>query len=309
MDLKRLTYFTWVYEEGSFTAAAKKAHVVQPTLSMQVKRLEDDLGVKLFERTLTGVLPTPAGKRLYRHSLAITREVALAQEAIAELGPSKEIAGAIRVGVPMALSRGVLAPTLLEFFERYPHIDVGVKEAYTGTVVEWVQSGQVDFALGALPSVGPGLMQKLIFSDTVVLISSRPINGPNHSPCDLAGLSGLKLILPSTGHSFAAFVRTCIDEGSIRPDRLVEIDGNVGSMELMRSSDWALLSPFVAVCSRRYSDLFVYPVSNPKIPFNVYLVFDQRRPLSAGALRFLEILKRQLQIATAQGRALVDVAG
>jgi LysR family nitrogen assimilation transcriptional regulator len=305
LDLKRLTYFTWVYEEGSFTAAAKKANVVQPTLSMQVKRLEDDLGVKLFERTLGGVLPTPAGKRLYRHSLAITREVALAQEAIAEMGPSAEIAGAIRVGIPMALSRGVLAPTLLEFFERYPHIDISLKEAYTGTVVEWVQSGQVDFALGALPSVGPGLMQKLIFSDTVVLISSRPINGPNHSSCDLAALTGLKLILPSTGHSFAGFVRACINEGSIKPDRLVEIDGNVGSMELMRCSDWAVLSPFVAVSNGRYNDLFVYPVSNPKIPFNVYLIYDQRRPLTPAAVRFLEIIKRQLRIASVQADTLV----
>jgi LysR family nitrogen assimilation transcriptional regulator len=305
LDLKRLTYFTWVYEEGSFTAAARKANVVQPTLSMQVKRLEDDLGVKLFERTLGGVLPTPAGRRLYRHSLAITREVALAQEALAELGPSAEITGAIRVGIPMALSRGVLAPTLLEFFERYPHIDISLKEAYTGTVVEWVQSGQVDFALGALPSVGPGLMQKLIFTDTVVLISSRPINGPNHAPCDLAALTGLKLILPSAGHSFAGFVRACINEGSIKPERLVEIDGNVGSMELMRCSDWAVLSPFVAVSNGRYNDLFVYPVSNPKIPFNIYLIYDQRRPLTPAALRFLEIIKRQLRIASVQSGTLV----
>ena len=308
MDLKQLTYFTWVYEEGSFTAAARKGHVVQPTLSMQVKRLETELGVKLFERTLSGVLPTAAGERLYRHSIAITRELALAQEAVAEFRAAGEIGGSIRVGIPTALSRGVLAPTLIEFFDRYPRVDVSVQEAYTGTVVDWVRSGHVDFALGSAPAVAPGLMQRLIFNDIVLLIASRPLAGPNRTLCDLARVHDLKLILPSKGNSFAAFVHACIEDGSINPARVTEIDGNIGSMELMRSSDWALLSPYVAISGGHYDDLYVYPVSNPRIPFGIYLVYDQRRPMTAAAMGFLNIIERQLKAVALRAQLLESTA-
>lgn len=295
MDLKQLTYFTWVYDAGSFTAAAEKARVVQPTLSMQIKRLETELGVKLFERTRGGVKPTRAGALLYQHSLAIIREMAVASDAFTEIKAGEAIAGKIIAGIPPVLSRGVIGATILEFLGRYPNVDVAIKEAYTGTVVDWVREGKVDFAFGAMPASGPGLMQRLIYRDTVFLLSGKPLNGDNYTPFDLSTFRGLKVILPSPKHSFGAFVRDCIEKGSIIADGMIEIDGYVGGMELPKVSDWVSLLPFVAIADGNLDGLYAYPVSNPKIPFDVYLVYDQRRPLSPAALRFIDIVTRHLR--------------
>jgi LysR family transcriptional regulator, nitrogen assimilation regulatory protein len=294
MDLRQITYFTWVYDEESFTTAAEKARVVQSTLSMQIKNLEAELGVRLFERARSGVRPTRAGTRLYKHCLVITRELALARAALTELKPGEQVAGNIAVGIPPVLSQGVIAPTLLEIFETYPEVNVVVREAYTGTVVEWVREGKVDFALGALPSKGPGLMQRLIYRDTVALISGRRLNGANHTPCDLTKLKGLKLIIPSSKHSFASFIRKCIDDGTIVPEKVLEMDGYVSGMELPRVSDWVSLLPSGALSGKK-EGLYVYPVAKPRIPFNVYLVYDQRRPLTAAAMRFIEVITRHLR--------------
>jgi LysR family nitrogen assimilation transcriptional regulator len=295
LDLKQISYFTWVYEEKSFSAAARKANVVQPALSMQVRRLEEEFSVKLFERTANGVKPTTAGTRLYQVCLSIMREIAVAKEALRECRIEDDATGPVRVGLPPAISRGILAPVLIEFLELYPNADISIVEAYTGTVNELVHTGRVDFAFGTYPASHAGFMQRLIFSDAVVLLSSQPLNGPSFTPCDLSQMDGLKLILPSANNSFANFVRDCTKNGFIRPAKTMEIDGNVGGFEFTMSSDWSVLSPFVAVAGRVYEGLYIYPVINPIIPFDIYLVYDQRRPLSSLAYRFVEAVQKQLQ--------------
>ena len=109
MDLKQISYFMWVYEEGSFSAAARKANVVQPALSMQIKRLENEFSVKLFERMVSGVKPTSAGTRLYEVCLNITRDIALAKEALMDCRVDDKAMGPVRVGLPPAMSRGIIS--------------------------------------------------------------------------------------------------------------------------------------------------------------------------------------------------------
>lgn len=80
MDLKQINYFMWVYEERSFSKAAAKANVVQSTLSMQIRRIEDEFGVLLFNRMPRGVEPTDAGRKFYDRCVPIARNFVLARE-------------------------------------------------------------------------------------------------------------------------------------------------------------------------------------------------------------------------------------
>jgi hypothetical protein len=79
MDLKQVNYFMWVYEEGSFSKAAAKANVVQSALSMQIRRIEDEFGILLFNRLSRGVEPTEAGRKFYERCVPIAGNCALAQ--------------------------------------------------------------------------------------------------------------------------------------------------------------------------------------------------------------------------------------
>lgn len=82
LDLKQITYFTWVYEEENLSGAARRANVVQSAISMQIKRLEQELSARLFERESSGLRPTAAGEQLYSFCTSILREVAAAKEAV-----------------------------------------------------------------------------------------------------------------------------------------------------------------------------------------------------------------------------------
>jgi DNA-binding transcriptional LysR family regulator len=296
MDLRQISYFMWVYEEGSFSKAAAKANVVQSALSMQIRRIEDEFGVLLFNRTARGVEPTEAGRKFYERCLPIAQNFALAREELSGASDQANLQGVIRVGLPGTFNRGVLQNVLLPFLERHPDVRLTISEAYTGTLIDWVRDGSVDFALGVRPGEEGGLIQKLFYRDRVVLMSGAPVNGPSFQSCDLSKLDGLKLILPAKNQSFGALVQAYLESGQIKAAKLIEINGTVGAFELASHSDWGVLTPFTSLCREtERPDLYIYPVIKPAIPFDLYLVYDKRRPLTSVARRFISAIQTELR--------------
>lgn len=297
MDLKQINYFMWVYEERSFSRAAAKANVVQSALSMQIRRIEDEFGVLLFNRLPRGVEPTEAGRKLYERCVPITRNLALAREELSGASDLVALSGVIRVGLPGSFNRGVLCNVLLPFMERYPDVRLTISEAYTGTLIDWVREGSVDFALGVRPSEEGGLIQKLIYRDRVVLMSGAPVNGSSFSVCNLSEAENLKLILPAQNQSFGSLVQSYIDKGQIRAAKTIEINGTVGAFQLARFSDWGVLTPFVSVCQESdRSGMYVYPIVSPEIPFDLYLVYDKRRPPNIAARQFIAAIEAEMRV-------------
>lgn len=299
MDLKQVAYFMWVYEARSFSRAARRAQVVQPTLSMHIRKLEEEFGVKLFERQPRGVEPTAAGHKLYDRCVPIAQNLELAQQEMADANHLQSVAGNVRVGLPGSLNRGLLPAVLLPFIQCHPEVHVAISEAYTSTLVDWVRDGLVDFALGARPVTDGGLVQRLIYRDRIVLMSSVALNGPSFTPCDLSGIGGLKLILPGKRQAIGAIAQEHLASGAIKADETIQISGTVGSFELALSSDWGLLTPFVSV----FRDVdragtFIYPIAAPYFPFDLYLVYDSRRPLNGASRRFLDMIIVELKRVT-----------
>ncbi|WP_454651141.1 LysR family transcriptional regulator [Bradyrhizobium liaoningense] len=300
MDIRQITYFMLVYEEKSVSRAAAKAKVAQPAVSMQIKHLEEEFGFKLFERTQSGVEPTRHAARFYRHCIGISRSFSLAQQEMRDIGSQDNLGGSLRIGLPGSVTRGLLTRILSPFLISYPDVDVTISEAYTGTLVEWVKSGTVDFAVGARPQKQRGLMQRLLYRDGVVVMSGTPLNGPNFAPIDLTKEPGLKLILPSANQSYGGFVRERIANGTIKSERVIEINGTVSSAEFARTTDWGVVAPFVAVVNEvaqedLQNDLYIYPVVKPKIPFDLYLVYDERKPLTPAAKKFIERIELEMK--------------
>jgi LysR family transcriptional regulator, nitrogen assimilation regulatory protein len=105
VDFRQISYFMWVYEERSFSKAAAKANVVQSALSMQIRRIEDEFGVQLFNRLPRGVEPTEAGRKFYERCVPIARNFALAQEELSGASDLTALSGVIRVGLPGSFNR------------------------------------------------------------------------------------------------------------------------------------------------------------------------------------------------------------
>src|SRR5260370_40686732 len=153
MELHQLRYFCAVVRAGSFTRAAEQERVAQPSLSQQIRKLETELGVPLFERLGRVTRLTPFGEALLGEATTILRHVAGAESAIAALQDG--VRGKIRVGAIPTILPFFLAPRLGEFRDLHPEIEIVLTEDMTPGLVERLQSGDLDLALAALPIKKP----------------------------------------------------------------------------------------------------------------------------------------------------------
>ncbi len=149
MDIKQLTYFIAIVEEGNITSAANKLHMAQPPLSNQLKLLEDELGTKLLERGARKVKLTDAGKILYKrakHILEITNSTAKEIEEF-----RKGIQGTLKLGTISSSGTVLLSRRIIDFNKKYPNIKFEIHEGNTYELIEMINSGIIEVGIVRTP--------------------------------------------------------------------------------------------------------------------------------------------------------------
>ncbi|GEM_PF-758537 len=307
MDLRQIMYFLRVYEERNFTRAAERAFIVQPALSRRIAALEEEIGTPLFERGPRGVTPTPTGTRFYELILPLIENLSQIQQEIVELARSDHITGKLSCGFPPTFSRAVLGSVICKFMEKYPDVELQITEGYSGQLTEQVQAGELDFALGLVPSDTKGLATEFEFDEGLVLISGRPIAGPSYTPCRLEKVPKLKLVIPSARNLIGRQLQTLIDEGIVRPSRIMVMDAFNASYNLVRTSDWALVAPVSAVVyNSDREDLHIYPIASPAIRYSLGLIHERSKALSTAGFALMEMVREAAEMISLDWRKILE---
>ncbi len=145
MEIRQLEYVVAIAEERSFSRAAERLHVAQPSLSQQIKKLEAELRVSLFDRLPRGVVVTEAGARLVARARTVLAELVDARR---EVGETKtDVAGTLRVGAIPTIAPFVLPGCVGRFAGRWPDVAVHVVEDVTDRLVDGVLNGDLDLAI------------------------------------------------------------------------------------------------------------------------------------------------------------------
>lgn len=145
MDLRQLKYFVQISEAANFSRAAEILRVAQPSLSQQMKNLEEELGVELLIRHARGVALTPLGQQLYDDAKRILHEVERTRDTLR--AQSRSPSGHISVGLPTSACRGLSLPLLTAMAERLPNITLHITEAMTSYLDDFHQRGRLDVSL------------------------------------------------------------------------------------------------------------------------------------------------------------------
>jgi len=163
MTIIQLEYLLAVAHFGSFSVASEHCFVTQPSLSMQIKALEEELGVVLLDRSKKPVIPTEAGEVV----LAQVRETLSEYHSIKEVVKrfKGEVSGKIRLGVIPTIAPYLLHKFLPEFVERYPKVDIEVREMKTADIVEALNHDKIDVAIVAGGTCGEGVVEQELFND------------------------------------------------------------------------------------------------------------------------------------------------
>jgi LysR family transcriptional regulator, hydrogen peroxide-inducible genes activator len=152
MELHQLRYFCAIADTGSFSRAAQQSHVSQPSLSQQIRKLEDELGTRLFDRLGRTVRLTELGRAFLPRARTVLRDLETARSDVVERKNS--IAGTVCVGVIPTVGPYFLPPVLAAFSRKCPQARVTVIEEITPLLLERIRSGSMDLAIVALPLPG-----------------------------------------------------------------------------------------------------------------------------------------------------------
>ena len=163
MTIIQLQYLIEVANCGSFSAAAYHCFVTQPSLSMQIKALEDELGVILLDRSKKPVIPTEAGAVVIAQAQETLRSYNYIRESIAEL--KGVTAGKLRLGVIPTIAPYLLHKFIPTFVKKYPKVELEIREMVTADVIEALSHDRIDAALVASGTCGDGVVEHDLFSD------------------------------------------------------------------------------------------------------------------------------------------------
>jgi LysR family transcriptional regulator, hydrogen peroxide-inducible genes activator len=198
-SLTQLEYVLAVYRTGHFAKAAEACHVTQPTLSMQIQKLEENLGTVLFDRSKKPVLLTETGKRVIE-TIQVVLADAKRLETLIDETQSDEIRGELRVGVIPTIAPYLL-PRILPMIEKnHPELVLKIFELQTHRIVEALDSDEIDVGLLATPLNIPRIFEKFLFYDPFAILCRKDHELASNKKVKISSLKYSDIWLLSEGH-------------------------------------------------------------------------------------------------------------
>lgn len=197
MEIRQLKYFVATAESLNFSEAAKRNYVTQSTLSQQVKQLENEMGVQLFERNNRSVFLTEAGKELLPFAIDAIHAVDNCQQRIMDL--QHFLTGTLNIGVTYSFSP-IVMESIFTFMERFPKVKLNVYHKSVEELMEMLHCRKVDFVLSFKPSViNSDVESQVIFENhlSAIVNSNHPL--ASKDVVELSDLERYDLALPSHG--------------------------------------------------------------------------------------------------------------
>lgn len=171
MTIVQLEYIVAVDTYRSFVLAAEKCFVTQPTLSMQIQKLEDTLGVKLFDRSKQPVTPTEIGVDIIQQARVLLAESEKIKEIISDR--QRELSGELKVGIIPTISPYILPKVIKGFIDRYPQVKLVVWEQTTEQIINQLKLGTLDCGILSTPLREPSLKEIPVFYENFVAYASK----------------------------------------------------------------------------------------------------------------------------------------
>jgi LysR family nitrogen assimilation transcriptional regulator len=307
VEIKQMQYFLCLAEEKNVTRAARRLNIVQPALSMQVARLEAELGQKLFDRSVHGMTLTSAGEALLRLTAPIVRDAEYARQEMAQLGG--RVSGRVSVGLITSVAQSTMASASATVASRYPEITLSCCEGYTETLVDWVNSGQLDFALINVPRRRTPLAAHQVMDEEMVFACRR--NGPIKPPAKLRfdHIADFDLVLPSKRHG----LRLILDEHAaavgIDLSPRLELDTLPALCDVIATTNFATVLPTIALRqSLAGGTIRAHRFDEQRIVRSIAWVHHPRRTVSVAARAVLDVISNDLAEAAASARTFVQPA-
>ncbi len=222
MEIRQLKAFLAIAEAKTFTAGARQVNITQAAISMQIRQLEESVGLPLFTRTPRRVILTEAGEMLINRARKIIREHSAALAEIAEIAGAEH--GRLRIGAASATFATTQLPLILERLkDRFPNAQITVASGTSSALVDRILHGELDVAFVSLPVETSNIQTDLLFSDEIVAIASPQHSLAKEKYISAAQLAGEPLILGETGGNTRRMIDDFFTAANVRPNVVMEL--------------------------------------------------------------------------------------
>jgi DNA-binding transcriptional LysR family regulator len=301
MDVKQLKALVTVIETGSVTRAAELLHVVQPAVTRQIRALEHELGVPLFERTRHGMRPTTAGTSLAERARRALTEL---DRARAELAPtSGTITGLVNVGLLESTADLLAQPLVTAVLRHHPGIELRVMTAYSGYLQQWLDDGDLDLSLVYNLTSTPSVSVRTLVTEKLWVVAPADAGLSPMMPVPLAAAAEHPLVMPAPGHA----LRVLIDRAAVQTGVVIDIAVQTNSMSLQKQlvqggHGWTIL-PGAGIATDVTLRLFsVAPLTEPEVHRSIAIGISRSGPITPASRLVAEELVRQVQAAATSSK-------
>lgn len=244
MELHQLRYFCAVVEAGNFTKAAEQEGITQPSLSQQIRRLEESIGADLFVRQSRTARLTHAGTLLYPYAQEILRQAKQATAQVRHL--ETDVRGPLRVGVIPTVLPYLIAPHLPEFSRQYPEVDLVLSEDLTNNLVTMLEACDLDVIVVSLPLKHSNVICSELMRDPLVLVTPSKHKLTSAQAAQTLDLSGERLMLLKEGHCFRENMLTACKRNRAEMAPVFESDHFGSIFPLVASGAGVTIAPQMA---------------------------------------------------------------
>ena len=296
---RQLKYFLRIAELRSFTKAAAILHIAQPALSRQIQQLEDDLGVRLFVRSDSGVSLTEAGEILCTRASSLLRHFANVRDEVGALSDS--VRGKLQFGMPPSLFDLATMPLLLAMRENYPLVQPSVIEGISSAIYELVQVGRLDFGVVVSTESMLGLHHRELIREQLFL--ARPVgDGPaSQEPVSLAEVAAQPLPLTQSSNTLRAILDDAVRQQGLSFNPLLEATSTRVLTALVAAGVGCSVLTYSALANDVAAGrLTAVPITGLSVTWT--LVHSRERALSLAARKLVELLLEVTALAAADGR-------
>lgn len=304
MTFTQLEYISAVNTYRQFALAAENCFVTQPTLSMQIQKLEEEIGVKIFDRSKQPVVPTEAGIEILEQARKILQEKFNLEELIA--AQKGFVNGTLKVGIIPTLAPYLLPLFLQNFTEKYENVKLQVIELTTENIVRQLKEGKIDTGILATPLHDNSIKEDILFHEKMIAYVSTKNPAITKSEIEPKDIDPNKLWLLEEGHCFRSqIINLCELKKQMNVNHNFEYEA--GSIETLRRlvdlGDGVTIIPELAtldMSENQKKQLRYFPKPNPvrEISIVTHRDFVKKRLVKALKNTVLESLPKQFILST-----------
>jgi len=259
LELRHLRYFDAIAETQNFTRAAERLHVTQSTLSHQIRQLEEELGLVLFDRSHKKVALTEAGEMLRSHLMPALQQIDRGLQALSH--PAEALSGEIRIAATHSFNTRLVPLCVSSFLSHHPGIKVSVEELSASLIAKRLVSGHLELGVSYRPEDRSELWFEPLYNEELKLVVSDRHPLAKRRRVRMIELHNCRMVLLPRQFSTRLLLDDCFEAAGAQPLVIAELNSIAPMIELIRQTDLAGIIAETAVSPA--ADLRAIPIEDP----------------------------------------------